>query len=521
MDSSKDPSKLSSTAVVSAMTGIRPGPSAPHIESKMQAPQQALGWEQRDIQQDADQKQELLKDPQKMLKDFWDKRVIDYKEESVINFRNFMIAKNPMSENAIKEIFASAIENKDFDAFNREIQKYGPELIYEMYLAERLLPAPSYLSRPREEIKSDIGDMKKYMEEKKMSASITLRADAGEFTTVDSLQRENTSKAQAIHSVGKVFTGMLAMKMVREKDGGKNIINEKDLKSPIHEVNGDFLKTLPDNIQKYIRENDITLHQLMTHMSGLGDYLEAYENEIKYSLEHKSSPPNMACPKDFLRFAEQNAIKNPPDKSNIGKFNYSNTALLLVGLAIEHAYNKNKSAEEKMSYDQILKKYIIDDAKMSCFSTRREDVNGIYNPADITAPYFMGSPAGGYWSTTEDLAKFGKWIYEQCKTDAELSRLVKTYGKEFYRDPDNEFVIHPGNTPTSTSFFSVSLQTGAVVAVLAPEPNTAGVLHWAAHRHILYDKTKEAIEEKAIKVSESSIQQVAETKSESKSRNRL
>lgn len=78
----------------------------------------------------------------------------------------------------------------------------------------------------------------------------------------------------------------------------------------------------------------------------------------------------------------------------------------------------------------------------------------------------VGCPAGGYFSTTEDLCRFGSWISLECQ-DPEFMKLVERYGGEFY---SSGTIRHAGGSPSSSSFLSILLpnaaQEGVRVAIL-------------------------------------------------------
>lgn len=164
---------------------------------------------------------------------------------------------------------------------------------------------------------------------------------------------------------------------------------------------------------------------------------------------------------DFLSFVEDKIYP-------IDEVRYSNAGILLVGLAIKHAYEKK--VHHPIDYDDILRRYIINNVGMNSFSASRPR-NAKFNLNDPIAPFIVGSPAGGYWLTSKDLAKFGQWIYRKTHIDPEFKRLIEKYGQEFYY-ADQQVIAHGGAIPSSMAFFSVSLQTGAIQATLSDQPPT-------------------------------------------------
>ena len=164
---------------------------------------------------------------------------------------------------------------------------------------------------------------------------------------------------------------------------------------------------------------------------------------------------------DFLQFAEEEVFP-------IGENRYSNLGILLVGLAIKHAYEKKFGP---CDYNEILQQHLINQVGMPSFSPYPPK-NAKYHKQDPVAAFIVGSPAGGYWSTAEDLAKFGQWILKQCNTDPELKRLMTQYGQEFY-NAEQQTIAHSGGIQSSSAYLSASLKTGAVTSILSDEPNMA------------------------------------------------
>lgn len=403
-----------------------------------------------------------------ILQIYWNEIILKNKKEGIDNFKMYLkrvhFGGSAAGDEKIDAIFRDA--HLDFNKFCEAIQQFPLRYVHAMNRGEHLKPPPEVKEQVHSLKKEEVTDLLAYMREEKISAAISLRADTGDLVTPETKE----SKAPyAIHSVGKVFTGMLALRMIQEK-----VILETELKQPL---DVDFVKKLPIplSLQKHLIENKISLHQLMTHHSGLRDYLDNYRAAIRQAVEAGQKPPTLSRPEDFLKYAEEKLT--PKEKDGTFPFHYSNLGILLVGLAIQAAYEKKHGP---CSYDEILHRYITDEAKMSCLSSQRPD-NAKYNEADRVELHIFGGPAGGYWTTAEDLAKFGKWIYERCMADEKevsdrpkLKRLMEDYGQEFYYR-DRQRVEHGGTVQTGCSEFSVSLATGAVVAILSDQPPPAAL----------------------------------------------
>lgn len=274
------------------------------------------------------------------------------------------------------------------------------------------------------------------------------------------------SKPFPIHSVGKIFTGAMVLKMIQQ-----GIISEEALSMPpqFSEEVTEFIADKLPNISVILKK--CTLKNLMLHQSGLGDYLTPYCQKLKEEIEaaekEKQAPvlPTLKNPEDFLRFAEDNIFDLDSVSPISGEQqHYSNLGILLVGLAAQHAYNSQASAQ--YTYDQLLQQYILTPANITSFSIHNPG-NGVVNLEDPVAPYITGSPAGGYWMTVEDLCKFGQWLSSESKNE-DFLRLLKAHGGEFY-DKTQNVILHSGIT-SSSAMLKCYLNTGTTVAILSEEP---------------------------------------------------
>ncbi len=320
--------------------------------------------------------------------------------------------------------------------------------------------------------------IKSYVDDSKFSASISIQdSSGGVFNTTRGCDEVDVP-IYAMHSVGKVFTGILALSLIHH---GKipNDIFEKNVKLP-----EDILSALPQAVQDRIKT--VTLHQLMTHQAGIGNYLEKYFETIKSSINKSSPVPNPMDPQDFLSFAEDSV-------SEVGKDRYSNLGFLLTGLAIEHAYKVSNPEEADINYNKLLQRFIIEPAEMKHFSISKPDSpSARFNTEDKVAPYISGSPAGGYWTSANDLRCFGCLIHKMCSEKGFL-QLVRKYGQEFYYAESNT-VQHNGGIKSSSAFLYVSLTDGSTHAILSDQPDTAPMLHEAIGRNISMMKAEDAID---------------------------
>ena len=267
----------------------------------------------------------------------------------------------------------------------------------------------------------------------------------------------------AMHSIGKVFTGMLAIKLIQE---GKKI-SKKMLDEHI-QLDQSVLALLPITVQRHLSEKKTTLHQVMLHQGGLGDYMGKQTAAITQAILSGTEPPKMEKPEDFLSFAEEETF--PLDEEH-----YSNLGLLLVGLSLQY--------HTETPFNDLLQTYIIEPAGISSFSSQKPDGARV-NSSDPTAEYICGSPAGGYWTTAEDLCKFGSWIASQCKKDPDFLKLVRRYGKEFYSEGE---IHHSGGITSASAYLSVFPEQEVVISILSDKKRpSAKKMNDAIRNHILH-----------------------------------
>lgn len=323
----------------------------------------------------------------------------------------------------------------------------------------------------------DLRDLKEYIRDTQFSGVVYL-SDEQNIYRISSEQFEPLQEDElifAIHSIGKVYTGILTLILLEE-----GVIKESSLFSPL-EVGTLAMQSLPLNVQQHIRVT--TLYDTMIHRGGFGDYLGKYVDVIQSSLKAQQTPPLLRHPEDFLPFSDEEVFNLEP-----GEFRYSNLGILLLGLSIQHHYQKF----EQLDYNSILKKHILDKAGITLFCSKPS--HGNFNQEDAIAGYLCGSPAGGYWTTVKHLHAFGEWIRQKCIQDSDFLGLIERYGQEFY-SADNREIVHGGGIPSSSAFFSVFLDNGITIAIASDKANKetsrSSHLYNIIIRNLLFPDSKE------------------------------
>ncbi len=184
-----------------------------------------------------------------------------------------------------------------------------------------------------------------------------------------------TGHTFGINSLGKMYTSILVMQMVEE--------GMLALDDPLSEHYPAF---------GHPRSGDITIHQLLSHRSGLPDYAMAQIRGI--------------MPPELKGIERLNAVATMPlDFEPGSRFNYSNTGFYLLGLIIER-YRED-------SYGNQLSKRIFEPLEM------RHSAHDPNDAATTMPVYYMGDgsaqrevkgsnlePGDGGVSTMQDLHKF-------------------------------------------------------------------------------------------------------------------
>ena len=214
---------------------------------------------------------------------------------------------------------------------------------------------------------------------------------------------QNTTETKFnIASITKMITAVAILQLVE-----KNIV---DLNTPI----GQYLPDYPNQLVK----DSVTIHQLLTHTSGLNNFYveKEYSNANKLTLKTVS---------DFvLLFSDKPLLSNPGKK-----YNYGASGFILLGLIIEKTSGKN--------YYKYVRENIFEPSKMN--NTIEFEIDSIIkNKAsgyttflqEDQSPkrneYYLSkaSPGGFYYSTVEDLFKFSRALRSYKLLKKETTELM-------------------------------------------------------------------------------------------------
>ena len=272
-------------------------------------------------------------------------------------------------------------------------------------------------------------------------------------------KRNNPSTIFSIASLGKAFTSMSIM-----------ILEERGLLS----VND----TIADHIPEFPHGDLITIHQLLSHSSGL--YLMV-DNPLM--IENSA---NYHTPEQVLEYFMYEPLRFEPGT----QWEYCNSGFVTLGVIIERASG--------MNYRDFIKTNIFEPLGMIHTGYDPDDVEFLNKRAtgyddilsDPPVESFHIHPtvifsAGAHYSTVKDMYKWDQALYTEQLVSAETLERIFTpnlggYGYGWYSDNleiDGEVhkhIWHWGDYPGFHSFFSRLVDDNVTIIILS---NTSGATH--------------------------------------------
>lgn len=155
----------------------------------------------------------------------------------------------------------------------------------------------------------------------------------------------------------------------------------------------------------------ITIHQLLTHTSGLPDSWEFYADRNKPGVSYE--------PDEIIGWFKDAPLDFQPGE----RFSYSNTGYLLLGCLIEEVSGQ--------SYEEFLRQQLFEPLEMSNSGYAHDDAglavgytyNG-YEAAFINPT--LAYAAGGLYSTVEDLYRWDRSFYTEAILPQDLIETIFT-----------------------------------------------------------------------------------------------
>jgi D-alanyl-D-alanine carboxypeptidase len=232
---------------------------------------------------------------------------------------------------------------------------------------------------------------------------------------------------------------------------------------------------LPDYPNREVAAK-VTIHQLLTHTSGLGNYMTDAWSAKRAEIKTVS---------DLLPYFAGEPLKFSPGTG----WQYSNAGFVVLGLIVEKLSGQ--------SYFDYVRAHIFKPAGMTdtdSYESVRETANlavgytrmgadGRGRPENPRRPNtlflpFKGSPAGGGYSTLDDLLKFDRALRAHKLLGAKFTDIITTgkvdapFGKYAYGFGDSRvngkrYVGHNGGAPGVAAQFESYTDTGYTLVVLA------------------------------------------------------
>ena len=216
----------------------------------------------------------------------------------------------------------------------------------------------------------------------------------------------------------------------------------------------------------------IRIKHLLTHTSGLGSYFNA---EFQ-----RSSRARYRTVDELMQLAKGDSMAFEPGT----RYSYSNTGMLVLGKVIE--------VVTKQDYFDYVREHLAKPAGMANTDAYQLDLvnpnlavgyQREYGPDgakryrnNIFMHVMRGGPAGGGYSTAEDLLRFAEALESGKLVSAETFELMTTpkpdvssprYGYGFSIDPETRIVGHSGGFPGISSNLDIFKGTGYVAVVLS------------------------------------------------------
>lgn len=275
--------------------------------------------------------------------------------------------------------------------------------------------------------------------------------------SINALNRVDTKFNLA--SMNKMFTAVAVAQLAQQS------------KLKLDKAVGDYLPEYPN---KQVAEK-VTVHQLLTHTSGLGSY---------WNEKYRAKKDNVRKLADFLPFFAD----EPPSFEPGARFQYSNSGYIVLGLIIEKVSGQD--------YYDYIQQHICKPAGMrdTAFYESDQKVANLaigYTNADENGVPFLGErrpnwamlgrrggSAGGGSSTAEDLLKFDIALRNNKLLNPDYTKLVLegkvqrdestkyAYGFEEKHVKGHRVIGHGGGFPGVSTQLEMYLDTGYTVVIL-------------------------------------------------------
>lgn len=240
--------------------------------------------------------------------------------------------------------------------------------------------------------------------------------DGKENGSADEIQ---TDTQHNICSIGKMLTGLTVLKLAE---------NDPDL------LNNFVIKYLPDSFPQRDEYRWVTVRNLLTHTSGMGDYAGKYHEVLDDPLQPH---PKFESLNDMVPFVEEVSLEGQGKTER--DMRYSNLGFAVLGEVIERTINADQpeGAAHKSYWDAVDEYILTPSGAKIIRDVPSTDKTSATNAEHPTTLHIASSPAGGnMWASTEDLAKFSQWVTAQCHDDPDFQPMLESIKLEGAPAPD-------------------------------------------------------------------------------------
>ena len=214
----------------------------------------------------------------------------------------------------------------------------------------------------------------------------------------------------------------------------------------------------------------VTIHHLLTHTSGFGDYLSNLMGVAKDKYQEIN---------DYLPLITSDELKFEPGE----RFSYSNSGFMILGAVIEKISGLSYfDYVQKNIYNKVGMKntgfdlYI--NTKLKNLATNYTKMLSRGKNLDVYIHPGKGGPAGGGYSTVEDWLKFGHALesfklidekYVKLLTEGKVTARNKKYAYGFFNENllGISAIGHGGGGPGINGGFEIYKGAGYSIAILS------------------------------------------------------
>lgn len=220
--------------------------------------------------------------------------------------------------------------------------------------------------------------------------------------------KNNANTRFGIASGCKIFTAVAVCQLVQEG----RLTFETLLKDCTDDENPQF-------------DPNITVHQLLTHSSGIPDYFDEDTTDDFEALWQEIPNYQICTPKDFLPLFQDRPMKFKPGE----RFHYNNAGYILLGLIVEKISG--------MEFTKYVEQNIFQRCGMEESGYYRLDQlppntalgyidEGSSWRTNIYSLPVQGGPDGGAFTTVRDMQRFWNALFENRLLDPRMTELLLT-----------------------------------------------------------------------------------------------